>query len=288
MNKYNEREIAHSEILQLLILYNLYSLKESKDIYFQGGTAIRWCYNGTRFSEDLDFVTHLQIKDVEESLNRISDNIKKGLIAHFGQGEFEVKKRKPSRRTSHISFINFRPLKERRKISVKVEFEELKKGLSPEVTHIVLSMLPQVRYLIDAGEFRIPHPNSIITVESKEEILSDKIRALLERRYFKGRDFYDLWYLASQGVRCTPEIVKKKLQMYKSPFTCRRKVEFFVNPDKKNRQEIIKAIKQDLSRFLPSQEMSLFESNDFREILNALNITFKPLERFKFPQLKEK
>jgi predicted nucleotidyltransferase component of viral defense system len=56
MKNYNEKTIKSSEIFQILILHSLYSLKESKDVYFQGGTAIRWCYNGSRFSEDLDFV----------------------------------------------------------------------------------------------------------------------------------------------------------------------------------------------------------------------------------------
>jgi len=32
-------------------------------------------------------------------------------------------------------------------------------------------------------------------VQTPAEILSDKIRALLERKYLKGRDFFDLWYL---------------------------------------------------------------------------------------------
>ncbi|MBI5204867.1 MAG: nucleotidyl transferase AbiEii/AbiGii toxin family protein, partial [Nitrospirae bacterium] len=49
MKSYNERYIKDSEIMQLVILHALYSLKESKDVCFQGGTALRWCYSGSRF-----------------------------------------------------------------------------------------------------------------------------------------------------------------------------------------------------------------------------------------------
>jgi len=278
MKIYNERDIKYSEIMQLIILHTLYSLKESKKIYFQGGTAIRWCYNGSRFSEDLDFVTHPGKESIDSLIDRISERIRKEMIAHFGMGEFEVRQRKSARNTSHISLFQFRPLKERKKVYVKVEFEELKESFSPETEKMILSMLPFVRHLITVGEFRIPNPNSIIIVESKEEILSDKVRALLERAYLKGRDFYDLWFLASLKVRCIPDLVKRKILMYKAPFTYKRRVNFFLNPNSKDRKEIIGAIKQDLSRFLPPQEMSLFESNGFKDIFDALKTAFDPLK----------
>jgi predicted nucleotidyltransferase component of viral defense system len=278
MKIYNERDIKYSEIMQLIILHTLYSLMESKKVYFQGGTAIRWCYNGSRFSEDLDFVTHLGKESIDSLIDRISERVRKEMIAHFGMGEFEVRQRKSAGNTSHISLFQFRPLKERKKVYVKVEFEELKESFSPETEKMILSMLPFVRHLITVGEFRIPNPNSIIIVESKEEILSDKVRALLERAYLKGRDFYDLWFLTSLKVRCIPDLVKRKILMYKAPFTYKRRVNFFLNPRSKDRKEIIGAIKHDLSRFLPPQEMSLFERNDFKDIFDALKTAFDPLK----------
>jgi predicted nucleotidyltransferase component of viral defense system len=278
MKAYSEKYIKYSEIMQLIILHNLYSLKESRDIFSQGGTAIRWCYNGNRFSEDLDFVTHLKIGSIDALINKMSENIRKGMIAHLGIGEFEIRKRKISRSTSHISFFQFLPLKERKKVSVKVEFEVLKEDFSPETEKMILSMLPFVRHLISAGEFRIPNPNSIILVETKEEILSDKVRALLEREYLKGRDFYDIWFLHSLNVRCIPDLVRRKLFMYKAPFTPKRKIDFFLNSSTKGRKEITEAIKQDLSRFLSPQEMSLFERNGFKDMFDALRTVFTQLK----------
>ncbi len=281
MKFYNEKDIKYSEIMQIIILHTLYSLKESKYVYFQGGTAIRWCYSGSRFSEDLDFVTQLKGKDIKTLIDKISEPVRKGTVAHFGEGEFEVKQKESPRSTSHISFFQFRPLKERKKVFVKVEFEELKEGFVPETEKLILSMLPFVRHLITAGEFRIPNPSSIILVETREEILSDKVRALLERDYLKGRDFYDIWFLTSLNIKCRPEVVRKKLIMYKAPFTYKRKIDFFLNPTSKDKKEIIEAIQQDLSRFLSPQEMSLLKSNEFKDIFNALHIVFASLKEYK-------
>jgi predicted nucleotidyltransferase component of viral defense system len=282
MKIYNGKDIKHSEIMQLIILHALYSLKESSNVYFQGGTAIRWCYSGSRFSEDLDFVTHLGKQRIDALISKMSEHIRRGMIAHFGVGEFEVRQRKTSGDTSFVSFFLFRPLKERKKVSVKVEFEKLKAGFFPQAEKMILSMLPFVRHLITVGEFRIPSPNSIILVETKEEILSDKIRALLERDYLKGRDFYDIWFLNSMNVRCDPELIKRKMIMYEAPFKSKREIDFFLNPGSKEKTQIIEAVQHDLSRFLSPQEISLFSSKGFKDIFDSLKVVFSSFKNETF------
>jgi len=47
---------------------------------------------------------------------------------------------------------------------------------------------------------------------SKEEILAEKIRALVTRS--KGRDLYDLWYLLNQGVSFRFDLIREKLRYY--------------------------------------------------------------------------
>ncbi|GBD99095.1 hypothetical protein BMS3Abin07_01127 [bacterium BMS3Abin07] len=275
MKAYNEKDIKVSEIMQLIILHSLYALKESGDVFFQGGTAIRWCYSGMRFSEDLDFVTHLEKDHLCDLLNKISGPVRKGMIAHFGNGEFEVSTKKTSRPSSYIAFFRYRPINERKKFSVKIEFERLKKNRAPQTQNMILYTLPLVSSLITAGEFRIPNAGSILLVETKEEILSDKIRALLEREYLKGRDFYDIWYLSKlNGVRCAPDMVLRKMSMYTAPFTPRRSVDDFLRPGKKERQEMIAAIRQDLSRFLPPEEFVIFETGGFSDFFDALKVVF--------------
>jgi len=227
MKRYHDNVIRQSEIIQLIILHCLYSLKESKDIFLQGGTAIRWCHNGNRFSEDLDFVIHGDAKTTDGVMNKLFQQIRREAIAHLGLGTFEIIFEKSSRISSHVYYCDFIPGRERGKISIKVEFEELNKDLSLDTEKMILSMLPPVRRLIAAGDFKIPSPSSIILVETMEEILSDKIRALLERRYLKGRDFYDTWFLNSLGITCTEENITRKLIMYKMAFVRHRQIDFF-------------------------------------------------------------
>ncbi|MEW6328045.1 MAG: hypothetical protein AB1487_10720 [Thermodesulfobacteriota bacterium] len=43
-NIYNEKKTRSSELLQLLLLDNLYAQSGSERIIFQGGTALRWVY----------------------------------------------------------------------------------------------------------------------------------------------------------------------------------------------------------------------------------------------------
>ena len=63
------------EYVQALFLFHLFNLKNSEDIYFKGGTAIRLLLNSFRFSEDLDFSSTLSVKP----LSQILENAVSGL-----------------------------------------------------------------------------------------------------------------------------------------------------------------------------------------------------------------
>jgi predicted nucleotidyltransferase component of viral defense system len=71
MKSYHETYIRKAEIAQLILLHQLYSQPGSQELIFQGGTALRWCYGGSRFSEDLDFVTLLGADAIRAKLNRM-------------------------------------------------------------------------------------------------------------------------------------------------------------------------------------------------------------------------
>lgn len=73
----------------MILLDNLYAQSGSDRIIFQGGTALRWVYGGMRFSEDLDFVTDLPKKDVENILAGAFQKTQMACIAQFGPGKSE-------------------------------------------------------------------------------------------------------------------------------------------------------------------------------------------------------
>jgi predicted nucleotidyltransferase component of viral defense system len=265
---YNEKKIRKSETLQLILLDNLYAQSGSQDIIFQGGTALRWVYGGMRFSEDLDFVTSLPAENIDKILTKTLKKMESGCIAQFGPGISEQKIKSRRKSSTQVLFI-YRPDGQRERIAVKLEFEKLKTGHQPEFEKFVLKDLPSVTRIITSGELVLPYTSSIILVETPEEILSDKIRALYERQYIKGRDIYDVWWLTKK-LEISPQwaLTHNKFGMYQAPFVAAREADFFQK--KKNVPTITAAIESDLTRFIPQNIYALHRGVNFGEFLNTL------------------
>lgn len=277
MKNYRETYVRKAEIAQLILLNQLYSLTGSRAIIFQGGTALRWCYGGSRFSEDLNFVTSLDMDIVRTKLNRMLKAAERVMVPHFGPGALTATE-KTTRKDTLKFYVDYRPVSSREKISVKLEFEGLRKDAIPQTQNYILSALPSVSYLIAAGDFRIPRPNTVLVAETLPEILSDKIRALLERRYLKGRDIFDIWYLRTAlNAAADRDVIERKFRMYTWPFNASRDLDFFANSLPGARDEMIRAIREDLSRFLPPEVFAVNQSEEFASFFNALRELFEEL-----------
>lgn len=280
MKTFRETTIRRAEIAQLILLHQLYMQPGSHDLIFQGGTAIRWCYGGSRFSEDLDFVTPLASNAVRKILKRALKRVEKAMVPHYGVGAVMLSD-KSTRADALKLFLDFRPESVREKISVKLEFEFLVDDRRPDSMNHILSALPSVSYLIGAGEFRVPRPHTVLVTETPEELLSDKVRSLLERRYLKGRDLFDVWHLrAVLNAAADPGIIERKFGLYRAPFTARRDIDYFIAPSAEAREVMKTAIEQDLSRFLPPEVMAAQRRDGYAVFLEAV--------RFLFMDLKEK
>ncbi len=278
MKTYREIYIRKAEIAQLILLHQLYMQRGSRDLIFQGGTAIRWCYGGSRFSEDLDFVTPLAMEQVRTLLSKAVRGAEKVMIPHFGIGSAAMIEKK-SRTEALKCFVEFRQENSREKIAVKLEFEGLVSDMLPQNQNHILSTLPAVAYLITSGDFRVPRPNAVVTAETPDEILSDKVRSLLERRYIKGRDLYDVWYLRSVvNTALCPEAVRRKFGMYMAPFTARRDLDFFAMPSEESKKLMVEAIEQDLSRFLPADVLAVHRTDGFAAFISAVRSLFTDLK----------
>jgi predicted nucleotidyltransferase component of viral defense system len=122
----------------------------------------------------------------------------------------------------------------------------------------------------------------VLVVEALSEILSDKIRALLERRYLKGRDIFDVWHLrAVLNVAAEKEIIERKFGMYAWTFQPARYIEFFADPSPEAQEEMKTAIREDLSRFLPSELFAVHQAEGFASFLDALKSLFVELREQK-------
>lgn len=278
MKNYHETYIRKAEIAQLILLHQIYQQKNSRYLIFQGGTALRWCYGGSRFSEDLYFVTSLTTDAIQTLIGAALKGSQNLMIAHFGTGALTLRD-KSSRGGTVKCFADFRPEGAREKISVKLEFESLAPGKAPDVQNIVLASLGTVAYLASSGEFRVPRANTVIVAETPQEILSDKVRALLERRYLKGRDFFDLWHLYT--VRETSpdiKVIERKWTLYRADFFARRTFSFFIKPSKEEKVMMQEAIEQDLSRFLPPEVLDVHRRQKYAGFLEAAGTLFGELK----------
>lgn len=281
VRSFDEGRIKSAEVIQLITLYNLFSRKESKNIIFQGGTALRWFHGNERFSEDLDFVTSLDMAQLPTLLNSLAVSIEAGIKAQFGPGAFTLRHKDRGRGGSLTAFVEFSSERQRGKTMVKLEFEKLKAGAFPGQEQVILSSAPAVSYFIRTGQVMLP-PGRVINVETVAEIFSDKIRALLESRYLKGRDLYDIWFMR-ETLRIAPDIglVKRKLEMYEYPFTLARKPEYFPelaeHPEGDKAARAREEIDRDLSRFIHEDVMNVLRKDGFRPIFAATGHTFGKL-----------
>jgi len=184
------------EYFQHLFLSFLYSQKESENLYFKGGTALKIIYHSPRFSEDLDFSTSNKIS-LSQIENLFLETLKKmnevGAVVNLQE----------SKKTSggYLGIFSYEMYDFLGKIQVEISFRQ-KNNLSQETTTIVSDFLP-VYILIQL---------------SPQLIVKEKILALEMRR--KPRDFYDFYfilrhpelnkYLDFKKIKAIKEIILKE------------------------------------------------------------------------------
>ncbi len=178
------RNIAR-EYLQARILGALQRTGAMIPLAFHGGTALRFLYSHGRYSEDLDFALdgERQGYDFRAYLQAIRSE-----LAPEGY-QMEIKAN--DKKTVHSAFIRFpgllfelrlSPLR-REVLAVKIEVDTAPPKGAGLMTTVVR------RYVV----LQIQH-------HDKASLLSDKLHAILQRPYTKGRDIYDLlWYLSDPG-----------------------------------------------------------------------------------------
>lgn len=269
------KRVEQGAFLQLILLHNLYSQSGSESILFQGGTALRWVYGGLRASEDLDFVSPLPQNRLLKIINRAFKGASLLTAPQFGTGKFEEKPVQ-SPEGCLRTFAIYRPDNQRERIVVRVEVERLTNGTLPNYRKVPFMDCPSIFSLMRDGSLTLSYSSSIISVESPEEILGGKIRALFERSYLKGRDLYDLWFLHNMlETRITLSQLQNKFESYFRPFHPARKAIFFLT--KENHRILQKVLQTDLRPFLPSPIYKELEASGFEAILQALEDILNPL-----------
>ena len=181
--KSNDKVNIMREYLQAYTLRIMHDAGIFRTTAFLGGTALRFLYGLPRFSEDLDFSlksAHTQPYQFIELLAKIK--------REFSGAGYIVSVSYNDEKTVQSAFIKFEQLlfdaglsaHKDEKFSIKIEIDTNPPEGADFKTDIVNKYFP-ISFL----------------AHDRASLLAGKMHALLNRRYTKGRDFFDLgWYLS--------------------------------------------------------------------------------------------
>ncbi len=209
---------------------------------FQGGTALRLFYGNARYSEDMDFVfigrRHPAFAEFVATLSDLPDFLL-DFFPFAARATLKIQKDSDSHKRTLVR-LETPPLK--RILAIRVEAVNV-----PSYVHTLL-ILPEPPF----------HPP--VRVESREEILADKVVAVAFREFIKGRDLWDIFFLSVQrGVALRPELVAQKVSDY--GHTREEFEDRLATAVRKIEQEGVRALEQEMTRFLPGSTLSLWRDH---------------------------
>ncbi|GFP31757.1 hypothetical protein HKBW3S42_00064 [Candidatus Hakubella thermalkaliphila] len=206
---------------------------------FQGGTALRLFYGNARHSEDLDFVFTREDTELFHKIETQINNL--GAFAHdvfpFAE-EITLKGQKKSR-----TF---------RRFTLRLSAPELGRVLRVNIEFANVPSRDNSLFILHYPPF-----NPAVRVESLREILADKVVAAGLRTYIKGRDLWDIHFLAAnKGVGIDLALVQQKLIDYGSnPATFTARLAAAV---RHIHAEGNLVLEQEMKRFLPRNVAELY------------------------------
>lgn len=191
--------IGHLEKDYLQDIFLLIIYRNFDAFIFKGGTCLYKVYKLDRFSEDLDFSTVKEF-DIEHFLSTL-----KGGLEKFG-----------------ISTIQITPKKAYNSFLTKWRIAgPLFTGTSQSLCtlRIDINTKSEVKKVISVtlSPMYVDIPSFDLLVMTKEEILAEKVRAIMSRT--KARDLYDLWFLLKGDTEVNFFLIQEKLAYYEQKFS---------------------------------------------------------------------
>ena len=230
-----------------------------KSLIFKGGTCLRKCYfPDYRFSEDLDFTsTNPDFELDKKMLAKITD-----FISNRTEIPLHIQELSPLRfkdkLTGYKATVKFwgadhprnqaPPSPERWTSSIKIE----------------IILFEQMVFPVEKREVYHPYSDQLsespltIPCYSLNEVLVEKLRALIQRSYTAPRDLYDIWYLSQNVSNIDWKVVTKafhKKMKYKGlEFTG---IDQMINEE--NEKHLKGAWQNSLAHQIPEKNMADFE-----------------------------
>ena len=213
-------EMEQNLVKEAVHLHLLSALSDAgvlRHVVFQGGTALRLCYGGERYSEDLDFVcgkagSYVDKIEFDRLVLEALETTKKSLHRDFDIDPNQIVLKQPTQPTAIKSnsasvtawqiVVPIVPTPRSAKSRIKIEFANVPSyDGGPNVAR--------------ATQGLVQMQDVILTAESANEILADKAVALTARQVLKYRDAWDVWYLVNKlNAQADRDIVTRKFADY--------------------------------------------------------------------------
>ena len=204
------RPVIEKELLHYDIFFCLEQQGLLRSLVFQGGTLLRLCYGGNRYSEDLDFAGGRDFSAAQ--LNEMQACLSDYIGARYGL-EVRIKSSSPSGTGAAGLQID--------KWQIVVVTAPHRRDLPAQRIHIEVANIPaytqQVLPLRVHYDF-LPdgYDTILVLAESLDEVLADKLIALpATQRYVRYRDIWDLAWLCQQGAEVQSDLVQHKIRDYR-------------------------------------------------------------------------
>jgi predicted nucleotidyltransferase component of viral defense system len=175
--------VVAAEVLHVILLDALFAHPHGAAMTFQGGTCLHLVHGGYRYSEDLDLAGHdLDAETARQRIERARPEVEKLSVQVLGAGEHAWKApARPGRIAAY--WYHFTPEASGQRIRIKIEFARF-----PTYDPAVLPV---------RSELDLLRRRPLVDALQPSELLAEKVAAVLGRRYLKGRDLFDLWYLGA-------------------------------------------------------------------------------------------
>ncbi|MCG3760847.1 nucleotidyl transferase AbiEii/AbiGii toxin family protein [Vibrio cincinnatiensis] len=206
------RSVIEKELLHYDILFALEKGRLLDKLTFQGGTSLRLCYGGNRFSEDLDFsggkdFSSVMLADMKHCIEKY--------IGERYRLEVTVKEPKDLKQDPKYSELSI----DKWQIAVVTSPERKdlpKQKIKVEVANIPAYTREPQPLQINYDFLPDGYSDTLILTESLDEVMADKIISLpATTRYVRHRDIWDLAWLQQQGATLNMDLVKNKVSDYK-------------------------------------------------------------------------
>jgi predicted nucleotidyltransferase component of viral defense system len=266
-------EMEQNLVKEAIHLHLLSALSDAgvlRHVVFQGGSALRLCYGGERYSEDLDFVcgkagSYVDKIEFDRLIRDALEITKKSLHRDFDIDPDQIALKQPSHsiaiKSNRVSVAAWQivvpivPTPKSPKSRVKIEFANVPSYDSgPNVAR--------------ATQGLVQMQDVILTVESADEILADKAVALTAREVLKYRDVWDVWYLVNKlNAQADRDIVAKKFADYRTS-----NVEAKAEQRREDlaKSSTAKSYLEEMRRFLPAKRVAeMSDAGLHRTILAA-------------------